>query len=663
MQEHLKQIGAEADALSSLPPLGEGPLNAIEYKQKCQLVASHFEKRIKKTRKVAEQTDESLKKQKEQLTTLKDKFIEHIEKLKIAAPNESGTSQKKKKDMEVKLTQIGKILPYLEKYMQANKQAELQTLAILKEGCTMKLQQLESRYKQRSNSISSQSPSTHGKLDRRMSMPANIGSTHSSKAKKTRSNSTKSTTSTNTKEGEQKQEQSLPLVADSSIVSSITPPSTAPPMSQHQTPGIVEEPAYATVGHLKHTREPSLPEHYVKLQLNQNIGQDGNNSRQIQPQQEIGVHYSIVQVNPKKDSLKHMIAPMMPVDESMDSDAQDRGGVVDTRDKDTAIAELESVGGGRDISPHSPIPFTSSPGLEEDYDHDLLNTTSSETSLGLLDTVVEEETNIPLIVTDTTTTNPSSITPSPSTPVNTSPIHEVDSSHSPINLSPQPPPVVSSSPILSTSISATPPAPIPDPPVSPPTLPTKLTSITTSPVPIPPSVSPTPPSNSSSMLTTPPCPTPPSVSPTPSQTIPESSKDNGLPLKTSNKFVNESSSVSGKNAIDAKIPSPIKRPPPPPVMKKTKSPHNKQSPPTIPKKTARSTPPPPPSGVLQTMASSSVTISPTPPPVKAKPKRNRSSNSSGIPDDRGSDSTTSNNNNNDILSQSLTSVAQRRKVS
>ena len=42
----------------------------------------------------------------------------------------------------MKIAQVDKIVPYLEKYVSVNRQAEMQTIAVLKESCTMELQQL-----------------------------------------------------------------------------------------------------------------------------------------------------------------------------------------------------------------------------------------------------------------------------------------------------------------------------------------------------------------------------------------------------------------------------------------------------------------------------------------------------------------------------------------
>lgn len=594
MQEHIKQMEAEGDALSSLPPLGEGPLNTAEYKEKCQLVASHFEKRIKKTRKVAQQTEESLKKQREQITNLKEKFIEHIEKLKIAAPNESGTSQKKMKDMEVKLTQIGKILPYLEKYMQANRQAELQTLAILKEGCTVKLQQLENRYRHRSSSTS-HSPAI-GKLDRRMSMPTKIGSPlhSSSKSKKTRSSS--ATTTTDNKGEVKIEEHSNIEVADSSSVVPQTS-TTADPLPTQERPRVNdEEPAYATVGHLKHTREPSLPEHYVKLQLNQNVGGQSNNNS---VQQEVGVHYSTVNVSSKKhDLIKHSIAVVdEPTSSSDMSFSQDRG-------QDTTKCVTESPA-------QSPLPFLSSPGPPEDSERDLLNTTSSETSLGLLDTVMEELDMANVI------SKPPVTAPSP--PVDTEPV---------------PPPTLSSTP--PTSVLSTPTPPLTTNPI-----------LDTPPVPTPPPTS--------SILDTPPVPTPPPSSILDTHHVPLSQPQTILDPKetfqvndSSNKLINNQNDSSplpaDVNVVATRSISPTKRPPPPPVMKKTKSPRKQHSPspPTVPRKTIPA--PPPSSGTSPT----------PPPPVKAKPKRNRTSIPQQLDDTE--------INYIPSTSQNLSTVAQRRKV-
>lgn len=49
-------------------------------------------------------------------------------------------AQKRLKNVRTKLAQLDKIVPYLGKYISVNRQAELQTIAVLKESCTMELQ-------------------------------------------------------------------------------------------------------------------------------------------------------------------------------------------------------------------------------------------------------------------------------------------------------------------------------------------------------------------------------------------------------------------------------------------------------------------------------------------------------------------------------------------
>ena len=56
-------------------------------------------------------------------------------------------AQKKLKEIRVKLQQVEKILPYLAKYVAVNRQAELQTVAILKESCTVDVQKLRGNAK------------------------------------------------------------------------------------------------------------------------------------------------------------------------------------------------------------------------------------------------------------------------------------------------------------------------------------------------------------------------------------------------------------------------------------------------------------------------------------------------------------------------------------
>ena len=54
-------------------------------------------------------------------------------------------AQKRLKNVRNKLAQVDKIVPYLGKYVAVNRQAEMQTVSVLKESCTMELQKFSQR--------------------------------------------------------------------------------------------------------------------------------------------------------------------------------------------------------------------------------------------------------------------------------------------------------------------------------------------------------------------------------------------------------------------------------------------------------------------------------------------------------------------------------------
>ena len=107
-------------------------------------IIKRYEKRIRKTRKVASQTDERLKQQQTALLHFKKELSRHIVKLVELANGGDPQATKRLKNIRVKLQQLDKIVPYLSKYITVNRQAEMQTVAVLKESCTMELRQLTS---------------------------------------------------------------------------------------------------------------------------------------------------------------------------------------------------------------------------------------------------------------------------------------------------------------------------------------------------------------------------------------------------------------------------------------------------------------------------------------------------------------------------------------
>ena len=63
-------------------------------------------------------------------------------KLQELADSGETNAQRRLTDVRKKLQQVDKIVPYLSKYISVNRQAELQTVAVLKESCTMDIQKM-----------------------------------------------------------------------------------------------------------------------------------------------------------------------------------------------------------------------------------------------------------------------------------------------------------------------------------------------------------------------------------------------------------------------------------------------------------------------------------------------------------------------------------------
>ena len=105
-------------------------------------IIRRYEKRIRKTRKVANQTEERLKQQQTALLHFKKELSRHISKLTELADGGDRQATKRLKSIKLKLQQLDKIVPYLGKYIAVNRQAEMQTVAVLKESCTMELRSI-----------------------------------------------------------------------------------------------------------------------------------------------------------------------------------------------------------------------------------------------------------------------------------------------------------------------------------------------------------------------------------------------------------------------------------------------------------------------------------------------------------------------------------------
>lgn len=106
-----------------------------------QSIIHRYEKRIRKTHRVANQTELKLKKQQASLLHFKKELSRHLVKLGELSTSGNEHARKRLKNIKMKIVQIDKIVPYLEKYVSVNRQAEMQTIAVLKESCTMELQQ------------------------------------------------------------------------------------------------------------------------------------------------------------------------------------------------------------------------------------------------------------------------------------------------------------------------------------------------------------------------------------------------------------------------------------------------------------------------------------------------------------------------------------------
>ena len=105
-----------------------------------QSIVRVYEKRIRKTHRVANQTELKLKKQQASLLYFKKEISRHLGMLEEHSDSGNEHAQKRLESIKMKIAQVDKIVPYLEKYVAVNRQAEMQTIAVLKESCTMELQ-------------------------------------------------------------------------------------------------------------------------------------------------------------------------------------------------------------------------------------------------------------------------------------------------------------------------------------------------------------------------------------------------------------------------------------------------------------------------------------------------------------------------------------------
>ena len=108
-------------------------------------VVRRYEKKIRKTHRVANLTEQNLKQQQTSLLHFKRELSRLTVKLQEMASAGDEHAIKRLKNVRVKLQQIEKIIPYIGKYIMVNRQAEIQTVAILKESCTVDLQRLKNK--------------------------------------------------------------------------------------------------------------------------------------------------------------------------------------------------------------------------------------------------------------------------------------------------------------------------------------------------------------------------------------------------------------------------------------------------------------------------------------------------------------------------------------
>lgn len=108
-------------------------------------VVRRYEKKIRKTHRVANLTEQNLKQQQSSLLHFKRELSRLTVKLQEMASAGDKHAEKRLKDVRVKLQQTEKIIPYIGKYIMVNRQAEIQTVAILKETCTVDLQRLKNK--------------------------------------------------------------------------------------------------------------------------------------------------------------------------------------------------------------------------------------------------------------------------------------------------------------------------------------------------------------------------------------------------------------------------------------------------------------------------------------------------------------------------------------
>lgn len=97
-------------------------------------VMRQFEKNVKKTRKVARKADQNLKQQHMSLLYIRRELDKHLVRLQERAEKGDEHAMAAAETLATKAVQIQQVLPYLEKCIKVNRQAELQTIAVLQKG-------------------------------------------------------------------------------------------------------------------------------------------------------------------------------------------------------------------------------------------------------------------------------------------------------------------------------------------------------------------------------------------------------------------------------------------------------------------------------------------------------------------------------------------------
>ena len=630
------------------------PVSSDLYAEKRAALIEHFEKHIRKTQKVSQTTEKNLRKQRDQLKLVQDKFTEHIKRLE-SLPNASEISQKKVKEMKIKNAQIGKILPYLEKYILVNRQAELQTVAVLKEKCIVQCQELDAKYKRKGTAPVTMTTEM-SRQQKTQSLPSGIngpGQYNSLSRPRKSKKGKKSIPSADSIDGEPTPAiQSTQSSQQPSLSPILSPRSTIPDQSHEQTDDLSNpsettpsypsdvsasftEPMYDVVQQItKPQTTPHTSEHYVELL----------HPRVVNPPaaiKEEPVQYAVIS-GPKTTNAS--LSNKKPK-----SDEHALRGLNDSVAIVTTVEEKNS---------ESPLVFTSPAGQE--VDDPLTTSTISDTSLGqFFDEIFEQ---VSFSLNENEKKSSQKIEPSLTTSElrNTLSDDRVISSNT-TNLSPsisktgllpspfisEPAPKPPSAPLEEPQIPPPPLAPVEDPqiphPPPPPPAPVDQPQIPPQPLPAPIEESQILPSAPVEEPQIPPStPPPPPPPPPPPSSAPVKELHNKISIPTPSSktepfsLLSQSSSHFSTHNHTSEVPiPPTTRPKAPPSTRPKPSKSNQISPPlsppgqskpvSLPPKQPKPVKPTPPISSPPNVQSKSFDLSLPPPPPKTKPKRPRSS--------------------------------------